>query len=299
MSGKYLKQLTEKIQEIQIIDTHEHIMSQQEVLEEELHIFRVFENSYARLDFISAAMAPEVWQYDNPEDIWHVWKQFQDKVSLTCYFKNIVRALQDLYGLEGSRITEYNWKELSEKVITAYKRNDWYEYVLRNKANFQISFLDKYWKMEIFDFDPHLFRPVVRSNGLILGRKYCSPYPARKAAHTQIEDLAVKWNLNLDDLECYMAVIDTAVRIFKTKGTPAVKIGTAYERSLFFEDVSKDEAARIYAKNPNELTPVETKKLQDFMAHYIIQKATEEDLAVQIHTGILARKRRHTGEHQP
>ena len=52
--------LLDRIQEIEIIDTHEHILSQEDVRKDPLHLFRLFENSYARLDFTSAGMPVDV-----------------------------------------------------------------------------------------------------------------------------------------------------------------------------------------------------------------------------------------------
>ena len=289
MGDRLYTELLERIQEIEIIDTHEHIFSQEEVRQEQLHLFRAFENSYARLDFITAGMPPEVWERDNPREIWGVWRGFQDQVCLTRFAKNVIRALQDLYGLEGNRITGDNWPELSEKIVKAYEREDWYEYVLNKRAKIRISFLDNFWSVGRFAFNPAIFVPVLRSNPLILGRKFVSQYPKGKFTHTLVEELAREWEFSLEDFESYLMLIDTAMRRYKDHGSPAVKIGTAYERSLFFERVPRDEAARLYAKAPTELTPNEQKKLQDFMAHYVIQKATDEGLPVQIHTGTLAR----------
>ena len=289
MKDRLYTKLLERIQEIEIIDTHEHIMRQEEVRKEGLNLFRVFEYSYARLDFTSAGMPPEVWEKDNAREIWAVWRGFQEQVGLTCFFKNIIRALQDLYGLEGNRITEDNWPELSEKIVKAYERRDWYEYVLNKRVKVRISFLDNFWSVGKFAFDPAIFVPVLRTNPLILGRGFVSQYPKGKFAHTLVEELAREWEISLEDFESYLMLIDTAIRKYKGHGALAVKIGTAYERSLFFEKVSRDEAARLYAKAPTELSANEQKKLQDFMAHYVIQKATQEDLPVQIHTGILAR----------
>jgi hypothetical protein len=289
MGDKVYRELLEKLQEIEIIDTHEHIMSQEEVKEEPLHLFRIFENSYARLDFITAGMPPEIWQNDNPEEIWEVWKRYQEPVGLTCFTRNIIRALKDLYGLEGNVISEENWREVSERVEVAYERENWYDYVLRRRANFKVSFLDTFWSVEKFSFDPSLFIPVLRSNPLILGRAFVSQYPKGKVVHTTVEKLARKWGVSIKDFESYLTLIDLAIGKYKNNGAPAIKIGTAYERSLFFQKVSRDEAARLYSTDPTGLSSDDRRKLQDFMARYVIQKATEKDLPVQIHTGILAR----------
>ncbi len=289
MTNTLYFRLLEEIQKIKIVSTHEHIMSRDEVRQEPLHLFRVFENSYARLDFITAGMPPEAWQKSDPQEVWEVFRKYQAQASLTCFTRNIIRALQDLYGLEEDCITEENWPELSEKVRQAYDREDWYHYVLTERANFEVAFLDTFWSVEKFTFDPELFLPVLRTNPLILGRGFVSRYPRGKVVHTTVEKLAGTWGVELDEFQDYLGLVEMAISRYKDAGAPAVKIAVAYERSLVFDRVSRDEAARLYGKGPGALTAEEEKKLQDFMAHYIIQKATEAGLPVQIHTGILAR----------
>jgi len=124
---------------------------------------------------------------------------------------------------------------------------------------------------------------------MILGRKYIPPFANALFGHTTIEKIAQAWNISLDDFESYQSIVDIAIQKYKKKSSPAIKIATAYARSLYFEKVPKNEAKLIYAKDPAIVTFDEQKKLQDYMAHYIIQKATEENLPVQIHTGLFAR----------
>jgi len=280
--------LLEHIKKIKIIDTHEHIMSQEEVRRESLHLFRVFENSYARFDFISAGMPQEVWDNRDPKDIWAVWEKYQNQVRLTCFFKNIIRALQDLFGLEENIITKKNWSILSEKINSAYKRKDWYYYVLFKKAGFKISFLDNYWSIEKINFDSQFFLPVLRVNPLILGRNFKPQYPVkRKISLTQVEDLAREWKVDISSFDSYLYLIDLAIKKYRNKGASAIKICTAYERTLYFEKVSKDKAAKLFKEKILSLQ--EKKRLQDFLTHYIIKKAILENLPIQIHTGTFAR----------
>ena len=285
MENILYKEILEKINDMEIIDTHEHIRSQEEVNRESINVFRVFENSYARLDYISAGMPPKIWSKDDIKEIWKTFKEYQKKVSLTTFVKNIIRSLQDLYGLEGDFITEDNWLDLSEKIKEAYQRNDWYNYVLKKQAKFKISLLDSSWSVEKFDYDKSLFIPILRTNPFILGRKYTSPFVKGKYVRTSIEKISESWKIKIDDFESYMTIVDTAIQKYKKMGCPAIKIATAYQRSLYFEKVSRNTAASIYAKNPETITPDEQKKLQDYITHYLIQKATEENMVVQIHTG--------------
>ncbi len=190
MSNKSYKNLLNQIKEIEIIDTHEHIRNQKTMKTEIINLFRLFENSYCRFDFISAGMNEKLWECE-PENIWPIWKKYQENVQFTSSFKNIIRALKGLYGLKDDIITKKNWKILSEKIRYFYQNEDWYKYVLSKKANFSISLLDNYWSIEKMNFDSQLFLPVLRTNPFILGRNFIPKYTVkRKVPLTRVEDIA-------------------------------------------------------------------------------------------------------------
>lgn len=284
LENKFYKALLEQIKEIKIIDTHEHIRDQKFMRNELTNLFHLFEYFYCMFDFTSAGMTKESWDED-PNNIWTEWNRFQKDVQSTSYFKNMIRALKDLYGLQDNIITKSNWKILSEKIIYSYQNEEWYQYVLSKKANFSISLLDNFWGIEKIDFDSRFFLPVLRTNPFILGRNFISKYPVRRH-FTQIEDIAQEWGKDIESFEYYLNLIDIAIKKYKEKNAPAIKICTAYERSLFFQKISRIKAEKIFSKKKKTLK--ETENLQDFMAHYIIQKATLENLPIQIHTGTFA-----------
>ncbi len=274
---------------IPMIDTHSHVMGLQEMRHSSVNLFKIFGNTYARLDFISAGMSASVWEHnDNSKDFWPLFKEYQPYVQCTAYYRTTIRALQDLYGLREETITDDNWQVLSERIIKAYQRDDWYHYVLKERANVNVSMLDMFWSVDRFSHDPSLFRPILRANPLILGRQYI--YKFKGTTHyTSVEEIARAFGGNLKTFEGYLDLIRTVVKEYKAIGSPAVKIATAYERTLEFLPVSQDEAAHLYVSEQQRLTPEEGRRLQDFMARFVIGIAMEEGLPVQIHTGIFAR----------
>ena len=243
----YKKILTE-INEIKIIDTHEHIMSLTEVNKEQQNVFKMFENSYANLDLISSGMPPGTFNKKNLDDIWQIFKKYQEKTSMTTFFRNIIRALKDLYDLDDDMLSDNTYQVLSKKIEEAYQKQDWYRYVLKEKSKIEVSLLDSFWNVENFQFDKSLFLPVLRTNPFILGREYISSFTKGKRSHSTIEDISEAWCFNIDHFESYLDLISTAIRKYKNNGCPAVKIGTAYERSLYFEKIPINLAKSIYKK---------------------------------------------------
>lgn len=88
--------------------------------------------------------------------------------------------------------------------------------------------------------------------------------------------------------------------IFEKKdeiGYMGVKTAIAYMRPISFEETTFAEADKIFSKifklksygfleKKDFLSKDELKPLQDYLIHYLIQKAVEYDMPVQIHTGI-------------
>ncbi|NLJ33400.1 MAG: amidohydrolase family protein [Firmicutes bacterium] len=287
------------IEKIPIVDTHEHVVSLAEVRSRPLNVFSVFANSYARLDFISAGMPAQAWEgVDEPDYIWPIFREYQPFVRHTSFYRNMIKALQDLFGLEEDEITEKNQRELSYSITKAYKRQDWYDYVLRERAKMAVGLLDTFWSVEKFTFDPALFKPVLRCNPFIWGPAYELPYVSGKTNHTKVEIVAKEFGLAINSLEDYLKLISSVIKRYKEAGAPNIKICTAYQRTLKFHPVSRKRALQLYNR-VGDLTPEERLELQDFIAHYIIEAAIAEDLPIQIHTGILARNRATLSDSSP
>jgi len=90
-------------------------------------------------------------------------------------------------------------------------------------------------------------------------------------------------------LDVYLdKVVNATLRSQKQAGAIAIKFEVAYLRSLDFEPASHDDAAKVYEKYALQgvASNSEYKVLQDFLFHYIAEKAGELGLAVHIHTGL-------------
>jgi predicted TIM-barrel fold metal-dependent hydrolase len=88
-------------------------------------------------------------------------------------------------------------------------------------------------------------------------------------------------------LDYLQKAIDSTLRSQKDKGAVAIKFEVAYLRSLDFEPATYEQASAIYDRFMGKGVPTgpEYKLLQDFLFHYVAQKAGQLGLAVHIHTG--------------
>ena len=70
-------------------------------------------------------------------------------------------------------------------------------------------------------------------------------------------------------------------------GAVGLKNSMAYGRSIYYENVQVEIVASLFKQSP-ALKSEDIKALQDFLFHWILTKAAEYNLPVQIHTGYLA-----------
>jgi hypothetical protein len=101
--------------------------------------------------------------------------------------------------------------------------------------------------------------------------------PPLPAYHPPLEPAA-----SLDD---YLAVLDRIFREAKEKGAVCLKTTLAYERTLRFENVLKDQAARVFGRRRSELTAAEVKRFEDYVMWRLVGLSAKYDLPFQIHTG--------------
>jgi uncharacterized protein len=83
----------------------------------------------------------------------------------------------------------------------------------------------------------------------------------------------------------YLQYIDQAIALHRRRpGVIGAKMGFSYWRTFDVEAVDLSEAPRIYESN--DVSPDAYKKLQDFLIFFVLKVCGEQELPVQIHTGL-------------
>jgi hypothetical protein len=283
--------IAEFIKGIPIIDTHEHIIPQQAILEKDVDLFELMGNGvteygeYIVLDLISSGMPLPKWNEKiSPTDRWKHIERYITRIHNTSVYRSFVVALQDLCDLPYTEITSATWPDFSACLKKANRRQDWYNYVLKEKGNIEVAFLDNWWNVTDFDVDRELFRPVLRINSFL---KYEQRGMLIVTDENDPKNIAKKMNHKLTDFYSYLSLIDLVFQRAVDSDVACIKSSTAYDRSLCFVETPLDKAAQIYETDRN-IGVEEKKQFGDFITHYCIKKAIEYDLPIQIHTGMQA-----------
>jgi len=148
-----------------------------------------------------------------------------------------------------------------------------------------MMFIDQYWKPFNTEIDEEYFALAFNINALISAS---SRRPEKGQELSGFYKEAAKAGFVINNMDDYLKFCDHLFKKNVEKKAVCIKISQAYSRTLYYENVSYEEASALFAKPSARLTPAESKKIEDFIFHWIIQKAIENDLPVQIHTGYLA-----------
>jgi len=87
-------------------------------------------------------------------------------------------------------------------------------------------------------------------------------------------------------LDDYLNLLDHMFQEAKEDGAMCLKTTLAYDRTLQFDGVPKEQAARIFGRPRLELTPQERKQFEDFTMWRLVELSAKYDIPFQIHTGI-------------
>lgn len=290
MSHQILDTLRAEIQSTPIVDAHEHLMERSDSLARDVDLFDLFDRTYVKADFVSAGMSVDDWVREefDPEEGWRRLRPYVDRVRNTSYYRSLIGAFRELYDFADPGLSDANWRELSDKIYAANKREDWYRHVLKEKARIEVSLLHS-TEPDVYDTDREFCLPVLWVDPLLYG--YSNLVLLENKERRQIirygrESLQAAHGLSLKSFEDYLNLIDVVFERAVEKGAVAAKSVAAYRRTLLYDPVTRSDAERIFLKPDDQITPAEAKAFQDYVMHLLVQKTIEYGLPFQFHTGL-------------
>lgn len=262
------------IENLPIIDTHEHIISEKERQHLELDVFHFFSH-YAGSDLISAGMTWEEFDFifskeNDFKKKFEIFMKYWPLIKNTCYSKSILLIFKELFGIE--RIDYTTISELSN-AITESNHSGWYQSILQ-KSKIEKVIVD----VGTTEVDSNYFVPAIRFDEFIMINKY-----------NDILGLEEKYNISINSFHDLCLALEKRFEYSVGKGMVAVKSAIAYCRTLDFSKPTFIEAETIFnsisANKGNSFNWENAKPLQDYMMHKVIQLSIEHDKPIQIHTG--------------
>jgi len=279
------------IDNIAIIDTHEHFSGNEIEDSRETDFFRKFTMVYPQADLITAGMPMEA--YAQLLDIsipvmerWNLVEPYWKKSRFTGHMRCVELAVKEVYGIE--EISRDTIEEI-DRCLKEQAGKETYKDVFRNKYHIATVLLDHPLSLNA---DQGYFSPVTRVDPFIMPHCHNEDY-------WWVKDLREQGQL--DSLEKLVAALKAHMYGAAQRGAVAFKMGLADVRPLQFEKASFEDARKAYDRickrswiNRGDMynngeTPVREPALENYMMHCVLSILRELKLPLQIHTGMPAR----------
>lgn len=287
------KEIREIIEEIPVIDCHEHTKGPDFAPEYKEPIASLIQG-YFQSDLISAGATEEEMALLNDQNVstekkWPVFEKLWKKTQFTGYAKVSKIILEKIYGEK--EMTLETLKRIGKKLINLRDEKTYYGIIEKSKIKCRLTnvlYTHTTVTSEIKSFLEGTYKPAKYDKLLIPLIMFHIPVRKRE----EIEKIGKMVNKEINSLEDYLEVCFEIFKLMKEKGAVGMKDQSAYERIIYYENVSKYEAEKLFnfiLENPkNFLGWPEAKPLDDFLFHSFMKMAEELQLPVQIHTGHLA-----------
>jgi hypothetical protein len=282
------KDIHERLDDMKTVDHHDHLGAPfQPEITFEMDLPYFLTHTYLSGDLIAAGMpesllAEEKFKYlekpcgkDQSEQRWKELKPYLEKVQNAIYYRYLLIALRDLYGLEGEELDNSNWNEISRRI--------------REKS---LNHLE--WSMQILD-KMKVYRMILDISGT--GPPNSQIVKDERLVQVVRMDEFINGNLDavknftkqrVHSFDDYLDVLDKAFEKALKANAVGIKSGLAYARTLFYEDVAKSDAEKIFSEGLHNASARKKKAFQDYMMHAVCEECAKYKLPFQIHTGIQA-----------
>lgn len=274
--------------QVMVINTHEHQRWPEEFGDFHFRFYHLIAASYLASDVCTAGANGYDWNLMDSlslDELWNVYGKALDYTRGTSYYGQFIRGFQKQYGFSDLYFTKENIAELSDLIENNYKDySAWFNKAF-NRAGFELMFLDQWWNSFNKEIDEKHFALVFNINALV---SESSNKPGKGSELRSLYMAASQEGIEINDLDDYLGYCDHMIKKNIEKKVVCLKNSQAYSRTLYYEDVPYEEARALYDKPSSQLSSSDSKKIEDFVFNWIIQKSIEYDLPVQIHTGYLA-----------
>lgn len=283
-SSDIRKQVFQKVFQTPFIDTHEHLIEEKGRLVGAAHPrvkcddWSMVLNHYIDSDMLSAGM-PQA-DYNNffsplidPVDKWKLLEPYWNAVKNTGYGQAVCIALKELYGVaELSAGTVKQVQSGYEEV----RRPGFYKRILGDLANIESCQVNS---LEDTPFKESDMPTFLMQDISILGM-YAGP---------NFKSYSEPAGIQVTTLSDWHRVIDWWFNKYSLYAV-AVKSQNAYSRDINYEKVPAEKVEATFKKRleGQSLAPAEQKALEDHLFWYAVEKATQCNLPVKLHTGYYA-----------
>jgi uncharacterized protein len=297
---KILKTIKKELFAVPMINTHDHVQTQKKMMEASknksfLYNLMLMNNNNGLLSYLP----DEAWRmaefsadynigatqnrkyYTAVGNLSKMWKKLEPVIHYakgSNHYRVFMRACRDLFNLGYDHIdNEKKWIELSEKIAEANQKEEWYRYVLKEKANIEKTILLGRSTPKV---EKEYFVPGINLGDFLIG------YDGGI-----LSSLEEKYKGKVQNFDDYVDLLDRAFRTIVEQGTITLKDRTAYTRSIDFKNVTKRDALKGFEPIVHHgfaiksISSIDINNFQDYMMFQIAKGCSKYNIPIQIHTG--------------
>ena len=278
------RKLKTHLDAIPAIDTHDHLWPFDKLpgfVEtadgKGMNLAGLWRNSYlTRIKSITP------WQPGMKFDDWWVKAKHDfDDVRAASFYRYQAVAIRDLYGIDFDTITDAQARDLNQRIFRNYGDKRWLFEVVTEKANIELMFNDPYWAR--FDFkNDYSFGVFVLNVTTLVQGFHASEF---KNVFDDPYHFAKEKKIKLETLDDFLHLLDVLFQEAKRRGAVVLKTTLAYRRSLRFERVPMERAAKVFGRRREDLSEADVAAFEDFIMWHLAALSAKHELPFQIHTG--------------
>lgn len=273
----YENRINDFIESMPVVDTHEHLLSPEELKRRGALDFMVLLTHYSADDLKSAGMSDKTFKLLIKDSLsvtekWKILEPYWDASSNTTYNRIALLAADRLYNIPD--INESTVAELSDKINKAYQ-SDWI-----------INVLDKGKVEYVVQMNPGRTIKDRRFRDVIWFDNFISVNSKDK-----VNSLAKQRKITIATLDDLNNALEGAFKAAREQGVIAVKSALAYSRILYYENVSREKAGEVFdllmkGEGGKPLPFDVVKPLQDYIMHRVLDLCNSGKVPFIFHTGL-------------
>ena len=267
--GKKYEHLLNIADNMKIIDTHEHLNPHKNYLGDTPDILCDYFSQYITTDLFSAGMSDN--DMDKIKDLkidiikrFKILEPYLNCVKNTSYYRSLEIGAKKVHNINSISIDTI--EELNAEFKQAAVSGDYGRHVMKDICNIERSINDC-WSDDMKWATTDLFIPT------------CQFSPNNHIAE----------NMSFDE---YCENYRQYFLKQKNDGMITIKNAMAYWRTLYIEDVDYKTAKNLYTESAKKYNADSEqafdfpRQLEDYMLHFLLKTADENNFVIQIHTGL-------------
>ena len=281
-----IPELRDRIQSIEIVDTHEHLPRRESDRSGSNDVLGEYLIHYFNRDLVSAGLstADAAAAEDATRPLVERWKlvePYWEAARYTGYGRALDIAARGIYGIDGIRAETI--VPLNDAYRSAREKGGHFQRVLKDLSNIRVSVLDCYSVQEVKNADRKFFRMSFNIGGLVS--------PGSIEAMDETGGAAGILPRSMQD---WLDICDATIDAAYANGATSLKCALAYDRSLSYPRATFAEAEACWNVVHAEKRMTYWGNggvdigapFENYVMHHILRKAERMGAAIQFHTGL-------------